>query len=143
VNYFEKPEESFTIQKNGMLISLYSNLESQIVKNADSTALNNYLTFFEKAYYEDVVLDMKESKKDSILNSQPFFSLQVTDIFGKQNKIVGYYMPNYKKLEDVDGNFYPHDLDRMYGLYNDELFIFIQYRTFDKFLLPKDYFLKK
>ena len=143
VTYYEKPEESFTIQKNGLLISLYDNQTAEMVKNADTTVLNNYLTFFEKAYYEDVVLDMKEAKKDSILNAQPFFSLTVTDIFGKENKMVGYYMPNYKKIADAEGNIFPYDLDRMYGLYNEELFVFIQYRTFDKLLLPKAYFLKQ
>ncbi len=143
VNYYEKPEESFTIQQNGNIVSIYDNQEAKLVNNYDSSKVKTYLTFFDKAYYETVVLEMEQAKKDSIIASEPYFSIRVTDIFGKENKIVAFYLPYKGDKLDANGNLYKYDLDRMYGYFNDELIVFIQYYTFDKFLLPKKFFLKQ
>ncbi|TXB67069.1 hypothetical protein FRY74_02465 [Vicingus serpentipes] len=143
VDYFKKPEESFTIKQNGLSTELYNNQTSQLVENFDSLTLKTYLSFFDKAYYEGVVLEMEQTKKDSIIASEPYFSIRVTDIFGKENKMVGYFIPNRNNPVSEDGTSYPYDLDRMYGYFNDELLVYIQYNMFDKYLLPKSYFNKK
>jgi len=143
VNFFEKPEGSFTIKQSGTSLEMYDNQTSKLIENTDEMAIKTYLTFFENAYYETMVLDMTEAKHDSIMATQPYFSIKVTDIFGKETSMVSYYMPNYREMEDVNGDLYPHDMDRMIGYFNEELLVFIQYRTFDKFLLPKQYFMKK
>lgn len=143
VNFFEKPEESFTIKQSGTAIELYDNQTAKLIENANEKALKTYLSFFDKAYYEQVVLDIEQAEQDSIIASQKIFSIKVTDIFGKQNSIVGHYIPNRKNPVGEDGKSYPFDLDRMYGHFNDELLVFIQFNVFDKYLLPKEYFTQK
>jgi hypothetical protein len=145
VNYFDQPEESFTIQQNGTAIGVYDNQTASLMNSFDTTKVKTYLSFFNKAYYENSVVGIKQAKHDSIIATQPYFEIKVTDIFGKENKIIGYRKPykGDKSVVDPDGNPYQFDLDRMYGYYNDDLLVFIQYRTFDKYLLPRSFFLKK
>jgi hypothetical protein len=145
VNYFDQPEESFTIQQNGTTLGFYDNQTAAVINNFDTANVKTYLSFFNKAYYENPVVGIKQAKQDSILGTQPYFDIKVTDIFGKENRMIGYKLP-YKgdvSLVDPSGNPYQFDLDRMYGYYNNDLLVFIQYRTFDKYLLPKSFFLKK
>lgn len=141
VDYPLDLERSFTISKKEDIVSLFDNVSNQKIENANQELLNEYLNFYGRVYYEEVATEMAESKKDSIINAQPYFSIKVTDVFGNENKIKGYRIPNNDSIPYADGNIYPYDLDRMYGYYNDELVVFIQYRTFDALLLPKQYFL--
>jgi hypothetical protein len=144
INY-EKPEESFTIQQNGTALSVFDTQKNTLLTNFDTTKVNTYLSFFSRAYYENVVVGIEKVKRDSIIAAPPYFSIKVTDIFGKENKIVAYRM-SYKgnpELMDPDGNPYVYDLDRMHGYYNDDVLTLIQYRIFDKFILPKNFFLKE
>ncbi|MCB9361448.1 MAG: DUF4340 domain-containing protein [Flavobacteriales bacterium] len=145
IDYFDRPEESFLIEQNGTSISLYGKQEAKLINNFDSTKVKAYLTFFDRVYYENVLLNVTEAQKDSIINTQPYFSIKVTDIFGKQNKIVSYRLPfsGDKNMLDGDGNPYKYDLDRMCGYFNDDVLVLIQYRIFDKFILPKNFFLKE
>lgn len=142
VNYFANPGESFTIQQNGTNVSIYDNQEAKLINDFDSTKVKTYLTYFDKAYYEKVITEMNQVEQDSLLATQPYFSIKVTDIFGKENKMIAYYIPYKGESIDSEGNLFKHDLDRMYGYFNDELLVLIQYNTFDKYLLPKSIFKK-
>ncbi|MCB0409924.1 MAG: hypothetical protein KDD29_06865 [Flavobacteriales bacterium] len=143
VNFPEKMEESFIIQKNEELVNLFDYQSTEPNKKVDEKLVSDYLTFYQKIYYENVATEMKKEKQDSIKASTPYFTIKVTDVFGNLNQLKGYKIPNKDSLAYYDGNVYPYDLDRMYGYLNDELLIFIQYRSFDALLLPKSYFLKK
>ena len=95
VDFYAKPGESFTIKQNGTSFELYENQTAKLVENTDEKMIETYLSFFDKVYYENVVMGMGQAYQDSIVATQPYFSIELTDIFGKKNKIVSYYRPNY------------------------------------------------
>lgn len=140
LNYFETPEESFVIEKNMDEIRLYSS--EKTIENFDSQKLNDYLNSFKKIYYENTLSNVPQEQQDSVAASAPFFSIKVTDIYGVENEMVAYHMPNFKQLLDNEGNPYPYNLDRMYGRFNNDLLVFIQFGTFDQLTLPLSHFLK-
>ncbi len=144
VTYFDKPEESFNIQQNMNNLSFIDGVTLSPIKNFDTSKVKQYLRFFDKIYYEMTVLDeLKPDKKDSVMAEPPIFSIEVKDIFGKSNKIVALHMKNYKNKLDDKGEPYPYDLDRMYGILNNNLLVYIQFYTFDKITVPKQFFLSE
>lgn len=143
VTYFEKPEESFKIEKNLNQITLIDGQTNTPIQKFDTNKVYKYLGLFEKVYYEMVVSEeLKPLKQDSVRKTNPFFTIKLTDVYGKSTKIVALHMPNYKQVLDDEGNPYPYDLDRMYGILNDDLLLYIQFHTFDVITLPKQMFLK-
>ena len=90
------------------------------------------------------MIDEESSKemKDSIIAAQPYFSIDVKNTAGEGNKIVVYHMPNFRTLLDDEGELRDYDVDRMYGYLNEDLFLYVQFATFDKLRLPRSYFLK-
>ncbi|MBL4670453.1 MAG: hypothetical protein JKY30_14490 [Flavobacteriales bacterium] len=140
INYFETPEESFVINKNGNKFSL-SEIDSEKIIPVDSNVLHEYVSRYQKIYYEQVDEQLSKYQIDSILSSPPFRSIEVNGIDGAKDKIVIYHMPNFRGLKDPGtGIEYDYDIDRMYGSLNNDLFIYIQFPTFDKITFPKRYF---
>ncbi len=140
MNYYETPDQSFIINKNGNNYSL-TGLDSDAKLNVDTNVVKEYLERYEKVYYEMIDVESSKQKVDSVINSTPFFSIEIKTISGAGDKIVAYHMPNYRKVMGKDQQEAPYDVDRMYGYLNDELFTLIQFATFDNLRLPKDYFL--
>ena len=143
VNYFETPNESCIINNDKGKYSLLNFDTKEMVSNVDTSQLRNYVERYQKIYYEMVDIESSKEKIDSIVASSPFFSIKIKDVNGKSNKLVAYHMPNFRKLLDKDGEEFSYDVDRMYGYLNDEIFIYIQFATFDQITLPKKYFLNK
>ncbi|MCB0380821.1 MAG: DUF4340 domain-containing protein [Flavobacteriales bacterium] len=143
VTYSEKPEESFKIERNVNQLTVIDGLTNQPMKNVDTNKVYQYLGMYGNINYEMVVLDeLSVEKQDSVRKTLPIFTINLTDIYGKSTKIVALHMPNYKEVLDDNGNPHPYDIDRMYGILNDELLLYIQFYTFDKITLPKQIFLK-
>lgn len=143
VTYSDKPEESFKIERNVNQLTVIDLLTNQPMKNIDTNKVYQYLGMYGNINYEMVVLDeLSVEKQDSVRKTLPIFTINLTDIYGKSTKIVALHMPNYKEVLDDNGNPHPYDIDRMYGILNDELLLYIQFYTFDKITLPKQIFLK-
>ena len=144
IKYFETPEESFTIAKVGDKFTLSA--ENNLVENpnVNQKKLNEYLALYQKIYYEMVDVESSVEKIDSIIASPPLLSIEVKLNDGSQNKIVTYHMPNYRTtLDPSTGEPFEYDVDRMYAHLNGELFVFVQFATFDNITLPRSYFLNK
>ncbi|MBL1233460.1 MAG: hypothetical protein COA31_012135 [Flavobacteriales bacterium] len=142
VTYYETPEQSFTIiKKDTSFIMIDKN--NQEVK-APANRILEYLERYEKIYYEMVDTESKPELVDSVLNSQPFIRIAVTDVDGEINEVVAYHMPNFREtLDPVSGEPFEFDVDRMYANINKELFVYIQFATFDEITIKKDDFLVK
>lgn len=143
VNYYETPNQSFRIDSDetGFVIRDYTT--NEIVEDVDTNIINKYVSLYASVYYEMIDVESTQEKKDSVIASQPYFSIEVNDFLGGSNKIVAYHMPNYRQTLDKNEEPFLYDVDRMYALLNDDLFLFIQFATFDQIKLPKAIFKNK
>ncbi len=139
------PEYSYEVRNNGnnrfSLISLSDNLE---IPEYDTLRLLNFLSGFRNLNYEALLNDMDKFRKDSILASQPFIIITLTDTSGVSKSIRTYHKKGVDGQTDPEGNPLPYDADRLYASVNDgKDFTIIQYFSFDKVLRPKHFFLKE
>ena len=96
---------------------------------------------FRNLSYEALLNDMNKIQKDSILASQPFIIISLTDTAGVTKTIKTYHKQGPAGQTDPHGIPLPYDLDRLYALVNDgKDFTLIQYFTFDKVLRPRTFF---
>lgn len=141
VTYFEDENQSFIIERNNEELLLLDGNRKKL-NDFPKERLEEYLSRYEKIYYEMMDIESTKEKIDSVIASPPYFKIKVEDVFGSTKEIVAYHMPNYRTtLNPVDGTLFEYDVDRMYGYVNKELFVFIQFATFDKITIKKDDFL--
>ncbi len=138
------PDYSYEVKNNGnnkfTLISLKDKKE---VRNYDTLKLLNFLSGFRNLNYEALLNDMDKVRKDSILRSQPFIIITLTDTAGEHKTSTTYHKQGPEGQTDPKGVPLPYDLDRLYASVNDgKDFTIIQYFTFDKVLRPKPFFMK-
>ncbi|MFZ4520150.1 MAG: hypothetical protein ACOYNC_00515 [Bacteroidales bacterium] len=138
------PGYSYEVKNNGnnkfVMLSLKDNLE---VPDYDTLKLLNFLSGFRNLNYEALLNDMDKVRKDSILRSQPFIIITLTDTAGVSKTITTYHKKGPEGQVDPTGIPLPYDLDRLYASVNDgKDFTIIQYFTFDKVLRPKPFFIK-
>ena len=143
MEFFNTPEASFIIENDAGKLKLFDMHSKQLVQGYDEQQLQNYVERYQKVYYEMIDEESSQEKKDSILSTQPHIAISVHDVKGDSNEIKLYHMPNFKGMLDFEGNEAAHDLDRMYGYLNNDLFTYVQFATFDQLTLPQSHFLKK
>lgn len=143
VNYYETPNQSFILENIDNKFTVKDYATGKIIESVDTASIKQYVSQYQKIYYEMIDIESTPEKIDSVITSQPYFSIEVKDFLGGGDKIVAYHMPNFRQLLDVNEEPFQYDVDRMYAYLNDELFIFIQFATFDKITLPKSSFLRK
>ncbi|MCB0400763.1 MAG: DUF4340 domain-containing protein [Flavobacteriales bacterium] len=141
VNYYETPEQSFIIENQNQQFVLKNYADGSVLNEVDTAKLAQYVSLYQNIYYEMIDIESKPEKIDSVIHATPYFEIEVNDFLGSSNKIVAYHMPNYRQIQDKNEQLYLYDVDRMYAYLNDELFVFIQFATFDQITLPKSYFL--
>ena len=142
VTYYETPEQSFTITKKDTSFIMTDKNDQEV--KAPANRILEYLERYEKIYYEMVDTESKPELIDSVLNAQPFIRIAVTDVDGEINEVIAYHMPNFRQtLDPVSGEPFEYDVDRMYANINRELFVYIQFATFDEITVKKDDFLIK
>jgi hypothetical protein len=139
------PDYSYEVRNNGKnrfsFISLSDNKE---IPDYDTLKLLNFLSGFRNLNYEALLNDMDNVRKDSIIASQPFIIITVTDTAGVTKTMTTYRKKGMDAETDQEGNPLPYDLDRLYALVNGGRdFAIIQYFSFDKVLRPKPFFLRE
>lgn len=138
-NNFEKPEASFSIEKNpGGDFTLFDQSGNKVETSQD--IIKDYLIRYKDIYWEVMDMETPKSEKDSIIHSAGFYELTVSPIGGEPTKIHTYRLANKAGLTNTEGEPYPYDLDRMHALINGVDFVYIQYPTFDKLYKELDQF---
>lgn len=143
LTYFEDKQQSFSIERteNELILLDYTNKK---VDNCPKERLEEYVGRYKKIYYEMMDLESSKEKKDSIINSTPVFNIKINDIYGETKEITTYHMPNFREtINPANSEPYNYDIDRMYALVNKELFVFVQFATFNEITVKKDNFLIK
>ncbi len=140
-----EPEYSYEVRNNGKnQFSIHSLSDQSQLADYDTLKLLNFLSGFRNLNYEALLNDMDKARKDSILASQPFIIITLTDNAGVCKTIRTFHKKGPDGQTDPTGLPLPYDLDRLYASVNDgKDFTLIQYFTFDKILRPKSFFVKE
>ena len=139
------PDQSFEVHNLGNnKFRLLTWGTQQEIPDYDTLKLLNFLSGFRNLNYEALLNDMDQVRKDSILRSQPFIIISLTDTSGLTRTIRTFHKAGPPGQTDPEGHPLPYDLDRLYASVNDGRdFTMIQYFNFDKVLRPKQFFRKE
>jgi hypothetical protein len=138
------PQESYVLSLDRGNVTITGLADNQLLAPMDTLAVYNFLTGFRKLNFEALLNDMNPAIRDSILASQPYFIITLTDTAGITKSIKAFRKAGTPEQVTVDGKPFPYDVDRLYALVNDgQDFVLAQYFLFDRVLRPKSYFLKK
>jgi len=146
MEFNREPEQSFLLETAGANAYTITRLsDQQVLQQYDTLNVLHYITSFSDVRFEALLNNkMPAEKKDSIISSPFLHRITLTDLSGKQTMITTFEKrQNHDHLE-VDFRFVPVDLDRLYGLINENNdFVLLQYYTFDKLIRPISYFRKE
>ena len=145
VVYPGQPQDGFTVKYDGKVTSLLHPGSTQPDPALDSLRAFEYLNGFRNIGYEfEVVETFSKTIKDSILASQPFIVVTVTDKTGAKNLVKGYRRPANLTSDVPEEERAPFDTDRLYAVINNgKDFVLVQYFQFDKVIKPAGWFLRR
>jgi len=140
----ENQEYSFEVQlAKGRLKSFISRIDNKPMPDLDTLKVLNFLAGFRNANFEAFLNDMDRHTRDSILGTNPFIIITLTDTLNKTKVVKTYHKANLFGQKDFNGRILPYDPDRLYAMLDDgKDFVLIQYFAFNKILRPKPYFAK-
>lgn len=141
IEFVEQPHESFIcINNNNQSFSLKSLASDKFVETYDTIKVLDFITSYRDIRFESLLNDIDGNIKDSIIDSQPFHIITITDTTGIVNKVKTFHMRAVEGETDINDNQLKYDLDRFYALINDgKDFTLIQFYVFDEVLRKLSY----
>ena len=142
VDYPQNPSESYEIINNGnRTFTIKSPQENnKEVDNYDTLRVLQMLSAFNSINYESLLDNLKSSFVDSLNKSIPYIMVTVSTQSGGAIKLRLYHRPNFDGISDMDGKPFPFDMDRMYGIINDDTIpVTFQFFVADNITRPLSY----
>ncbi len=138
IEFIDNPQESYKVENINneklKLISLSNNTE---VPGYDTIRLVSWVNSFRNIRYESLMNDMEPQRRDSIMDAAPKHKIILEAKDGSKQSIRTFVrMLPEPEIDVFDGSTVTYDLDRMFGLVNEEDFVTVQFFVFDKILLP-------
>ncbi len=142
VIHHNEENRSFDIHYNGQNdLVLHSRLLDMDIPQFDTLAVKDYFLRYKKVHLETYQSHMTPEAEDSLLNSQPAFTIRVLEASGKTKKMDIYYKPAIaQQIIDDSGEIHPWDTARMYGVVNGDDVVLIQTFVFDPLLIGLEAF---
>lgn len=142
VNHFENPGVSFKITYEGKNdLKLYSLSNGMEMPVFDTLAVKDYLLLYKQVHFETFQSYLIPEAEDSVLRSQPAYSVKVTERDDSEKEIKLYWMENTIDAFDLDGQPYKWHPDHFYGTIDGEDLVRCQRFVFDPLLQPIQSFL--
>ena len=141
MNFYEEPEESYVIERLSDEVIKFIPENSDAPVAYDTIRVLEFLTSFAKVRFESLLNNkVDQAFRDSVTSLNPAQKIMLTDIEGQKSEIITFR----KARLPGDPEDWPYDLNRLYGLVNDENdFVLLQYFVFDKLLKPASHFRPK
>ncbi len=140
MHYGQEPHSSYQILKNESSFVLKDNA-GNISKKADPLVLSNFMKIVPKLHFEFFITNMDEQRKDSILSSAPLHIISVQSENGKSVSLKTFHKPVLDgKVNIATGEPFDYNVDRLYGLLNDEM-VSIQWLIMDQLTLKEEDFM--
>lgn len=122
VLYAAQPEKSFKIEKTSSSYVITNPQTNETAPSRDSTAIENFLTFFSSLPFESRVDNFSQYSLDSLKHCIPSAYILVKDKAGKIQTVKTYPMKVHSASlaqNDRDGNKLNFDVDRSYAFVNN------------------------
>lgn len=152
VEDYEKPEESFYIEKAGARFFNLFDGNHQIINDYDTVKLLDMLAEYRDLNYELFITDLSTEARDSIIKFNQFKTITLVDVNGKKTRLDMYrkltpdamYLDAILDLEDNSLDNLPYNRDKFYAVLNGNTknLVQCQYYHFDRQVQPLSYFLK-
>lgn len=140
----EKPEDSFAISyAGGNDIKLHSVFLDKDVPVFDTLAVKDYLLKYKKVHFETFNNHLTPEGQDSVLKTDPAYTLRVTDNLGEVKKVNLFWKKPVKSIFDEEGQKKQWDSDRMFGYYNHKELVLVQRQMFDPLMISMNQFRPK
>lgn len=138
LTYPQNPSKNWSLKlQNEKYVLKNNNSEIAVDNNAIKRYLLNY-----KNINAERILPKSDSLKQQLKSKKPWFILSVTNLLGKENKIIGYKKEMPKGSKNAIGLPLLYDPDRFYGIcFNNEL-CYLQYYVFDPLIVDYNIFQK-
>jgi hypothetical protein len=131
------------IQNNNQFI--LKDYEGKSIANFDTLKAREFLTQFNKVNCEGFVNDIEPERKDSILKSNPKCIFTIVPNQGHQKELKCFTKKIMVETYDMNGKLMDVDVDRFYGMLNNnhEDLILLQNFVFDNLMVSVDFFAPK
>ena len=139
VKVHQDESKNFEVLKKGTNLFELSSNEVPVYQ-FDTTRVRSFVANFQKMHYDTKEPIMPMVLRDSILNSDPYYTISVTDIKGEKKNMVAYLKPAEFEKFDFDGNLIKYDQNNLFALIKKDQFVEIQYFVFDKVFKDINYF---
>ena len=119
--------------------------EQKPLLTIDSTAVSQYLSYFQNLNFETFENRLNEKQTDSVRSSQPLNIITVTDKDGKSSTVKFFARaPERPGQKDINGKEMLYDQEHMNAVLNDNKeLVVVKYYVFGKVMPPVEYFLKR
>jgi hypothetical protein len=131
IDYPEYQEKSFSISQSENGEYIVRNANDVQVLNTDTAFLNSYLGRYKMINFESFEKTKDPQYLDSLVAKTPQFTIGLTDTNKITTTIKGFKKPVDGDFTNLFGDSIDYDMDRMYGLINNEEVVIIQYYVFD------------
>jgi hypothetical protein len=138
VEFIDQPTDSYkVINENNERLKLIRLFDNTEVVGYDTLKLVSFVNAFRRINFENLMNDMEPQRKDSIMNSAPKHKITLEAKDGSKQSVSTFVrlLPE-PEVNVFDGSLITYDMDRMFGLVNEQDFVTIQFFVFDKILLP-------
>lgn len=140
ISYPESPEKSFTVRKAAPGVFHLYDGSGNAVENYDTAAVLSYVAMYKNINFESFEVTKTKAQHDSIAARTPQTVYKVTDKVGKVRKVATHKKIMKDKFDPETGDPIEIDLDRMYGVIDDNLVVIVQYYVFDPLTAELDEF---
>lgn len=136
VLHHEHPERSFEIEYNGGNdLKLRSKLLDRDIPIFDTLKVKDYLLIYKKVHLETHKSYFTPEQEDSLINSNPAFTLRVTGNSGITKKVDLYWKKPISVIMDANGEPEKWDMARMFGVVKGDDVVLCQRAVFDQLLI--------
>lgn len=126
------------VAKDDNLFEVYNNDEQ--LTDFDTTQVRQYLLYFKKVHFERHNFILNETEVDSMLNSSPHYTIDVTMKDGETNNIRLFRRKAAIDRYGLDGKLLPYDQDRLWVELNNGIVVSAQYHVFNKLMRDINFF---
>ncbi len=138
LKFFDEPERSFTVRKNGTNMSVFQ--QGKPLEYVDTSMIFRYLNNYQKIHYEQANFELNEKQIDSLKKTSPFCVLSLTETNNSTTKLKCFRIKinEYTNTEQIE--YRDTDKDRFWMELPTGEIVKCQYFVFNPLLLGHIYF---